>query len=68
MTNEELRNYPGMKCVHEIIEEYATKHEWLLHPIKVQLIQILNKSQDIRRPKRTKPYEIVGCILNIRKI
>lgn len=60
VTNEELHNDLAIKWVNEVIQDYALKHEKrLLCHTNVEAIQLLDNSQDLRRLKRTKPYELV---------
>lgn len=59
VTNEE-HNDLDIKWVNEVIQDYAVKREKrLLRHINVEVIQLLGNSEDVKRLKRTKPYELV---------
>lgn len=60
VTNQELHDDLEIKYVSEVIQEFATKHEkrLLRHP-NIEAIQLLDNSQEVRRLKRTKPYDLL---------
>lgn len=60
VTNEELHNDLSIKWVHEVTQEYARNHERRLsRHTNVEVIQLLDNAQEIRRLKRTKPHELL---------
>ena len=59
-TNDELHDDLAIKRVNEVIQDYAAKHKRrLLRHTNVEAIQLLDNSQEIRRLKRIKPYELI---------
>lgn len=64
VTNEELHKDLAIKWVSEVISEHAVNHEKrLLRHTNVEAIQLLDNSQEPRRLKRVKPYDLI-CKLN----
>ena len=46
--------------VADVINEFAVNHERRMHEhVNVEVLQLLDTTQDVRRLKRVKPYELV---------
>lgn len=64
VTNEEIHQDLSIKLINEVIQEYAINHEKRMHEhVNVEVLQLLDHAQDIRRLRRVKPYELVTEVI-----
>ena len=58
--NEDIHKDLKVPTVSEEIKRFAKKHEARLHKhVSVEVLQLLDNSEPVRRLKRQKPYELV---------
>lgn len=58
--NQEIHDDLDIKCIDEVIQEFAVKHEKrLLNHTNVEAIQLLDITHELRRLTRVKPHELI---------